>query len=342
MEILKKTDTQQIIDVEDAIKELNQLYVQMTYEVEFMEGPSEKGSYDNYKQLQEDIKNEVASMRKYIDNKFGSNSSAKLKYLIKNIKEMLIVNSKDSETTAKIKTKLMKQFKKIFVEVVELIDNYGFIDIDELGFSEYENKILFDNLEFSGSEKKILDELDEEKAKELKDITLITSISQDENEYGEFIKDTDQNDVIYENDAGRLIAVATYKAYQSSKTKNANDNIAQLPLKTVTKYEFQLKDTNGETLGIDFFGDSDIKENIDKYGNDYIKAICLAILSARRNESNERKQHIGSIEEIDKDIFEAVYDPNLENSIKQLVKNEKKAQGFTGPNKNESLGRDEG
>ena len=338
MEKLKRTSTQNIITVDDAIEELNLLYVQMIYDVEFLEAVIEK----NKDRLQEEMQNEIVSMKKYLDENFKDNSLNKLKYLIGNIKEMLIKIPDESKNNSKIKDMLRNKHRKIFAEIVILIDDLELVDIDSLGFEN-----ILDDLGFSGveqkelyerqqslkkenkllqeKENKILDEFEKAKTGTFQDITLITNVCEDETKYGTFSKDKDEQHIVCKGNNGKLIVLSNYKTYQNKQNGGLGDNIMQLPIKEVIKYEFQLKGEEGEDLSITFFGEPNLEKNMNQYGSDYLKAVFLAILAAKRNKQAKR-DYIGSIEQIDEKIFRAVYDNNLEQSIKHLINDEHKKQ----------------
>lgn len=350
MERTNRKDTKNIITIEDAITELNRLYVEMTYDVEFMERAIEER--DNSKILEEK-KKEFSAMRKYIDDKFENDSVEKIKYLVTMIKEMLIKTADESKSNITIKNMLRNQYRKYFAEVVILLDELKLADINALGFgniladlefSKEEEMGLYDKLEASKIEERIskreeeneiLSELNKSKIDALKDITLITDISEDDANYGAFAKDKDNSNIICENENGQLIALSNYKAYQNKKDGN---NLTKLSMKSITQYEFQLRKEDGKILSITFFGDSDLEEDISEHGSDYLKAMCLAILAARNN-PNTKREHIGSIEKLDDKIFRAIYDDNLEGCINQLVSNENKRQAYDDKNINKK--RDE-
>lgn len=338
MEKLKRTSTQNIITVEDAIDELNRLYVQMTYDVEFLEAVIK----NDKNRLQEEMHNEIDFMRKFLDKKCKDNSIDKLKYLIENIKEMLIKISDESKNNSKIKDMLRNKHRKIFAEIVILIDDLELVDIDslgfgnildDLGFSKVEQKELYEkqksykreNKLLENEENKMLDEFEKARTGTFQDITLITGISEDVTKYGTFSKDNDKQHTVCKSDNGKLIVLSSYKTYQNNQNESLGDNLIQLDIKEVCKYEFQLEGEAGDELSITFFGEPNLEKHINQYGSDYLKAIFLAILAAKRNKQVKR-EYIGSIEQIDEKIFKAVYDNNLEQSIKQLANIERKMQ----------------
>ena len=346
MEKMKITDTQEIITIEDAVSELNKLYIQMTYDVEFMEKVIE--GKDNG--LKEERKKETESMAKFLDDKFKDNSIEKLKYLIENIKEMLIKIPNESKENSTIKSMLISNHRKFFAAIIIMLDNLKLVDLDAIGqgkllneleLSKEEEKELYEQIESltktkkerEEKENKLLYEINKEKVGALKDITFITDISEEENEYGMFAKDKDKYHIICESDEGRLIALSSYKAYQNKNSNNTLKN--QLDVKTITKYEFQIEE-NGENLSISFFGEPNLEIKIKKYGSDYVKVVFLAVLAAKRNKQG-KMEHIGTIERIDKKIYKSTYDRNLEKTIKQLVNDEEKKQAMS----NNNIERDE-
>ena len=137
--------------------------------------------------------------------------------------------------------------------------------------------------------------------------------------YGELVKDRKiKPRVIFQSGEMILKKMATYTTGKSQKQQESKV-IGKIEQGKTSKYELITTSKTGQMVGMDFFGEENIEEQLQEEYN-YLPSILAAIAKAKK----EGREHIGEITIINKELGTAVvqYDDNLEQKVKELKERE--------------------
>lgn len=234
-----------------------------------------------------------------------------------NIEELLgNVSTNDDEKEEEKK----KKYLKIVIENMNNIKDNQEIDaktkIEEFSKRYFEKlSERIDMIEGKPKDEKIILELIDELNLKIYD----DKSESEEFNYGELVKDRKiKPRVIFQNGEMILKKMATYTTGKSQKQQESKV-IGKIEQGKTSKYELITTSKTGQMVGMDFFGEENIEEQLQEEYN-YLPSILAAIAKSKK----EGREHIGEITIINKELGTAVvqYDDNLEQKVKELKERE--------------------
>lgn len=135
--------------------------------------------------------------------------------------------------------------------------------------------------------------------------------------YGDLIQENEQiPEIIYKDKNMMLIRLNRYITNKSKKEKDKKV-VAKLEKEEVSKYEYQIKYEPNKVATIEYFGETNLGNNIKKGEIEYIAPMVAAIEKAK----SEKREHIGRIYKIFEELgtYVTQYDDNLEQRVKELM-----------------------